>query len=72
MQKTRDELMARREELVKRLDAIRADLGRGLEADAEEQALQLENLEVLQEINRLAESELAGIDSELAALPGKE
>lgn len=69
MKKTRDDLLARRQELVKRLDAIRADLGRGLDADAEEQALQLENLEVLQEILRLAETELAGIDKELAELP---
>lgn len=68
MKKTRDDLLARKEELIQRLDAIRADLGRGLEADAEEQALQLENLEVLQEIRRLAETELAAIDTELAGL----
>jgi len=71
MNKTRDDLLARRKELIQRLDAIRADLGRGLEADAGEQALQLENLEVLQEIGRLAETELASIDSELAKLPRK-
>jgi hypothetical protein len=69
MKKTRNELLARREELIKRLDAIRADLGRGLDADSEEQAIQLENLEVLQEISRLAETELASIDAELAGLP---
>jgi RNA polymerase-binding transcription factor DksA len=68
MNKTRDDLLARREELIKRIDAIRADLGRGLEADAEEQAVQLENFEVLQEIRRLAEAELASIDAELAKL----
>ncbi len=71
MEKTRDELMARRKELVDRLDAIRADLQRGLDADAEEQALQLENLEVLQEIHRLAETELKAIDEQLARLPKK-
>ena len=71
MKKTREELLIRREELIKRLDAIRSDLGRGLEADAEEQAIQLENLEVLQEIGRLAETELTTIDSELAGLTGK-
>lgn len=69
MNKTRDELLARRKELVDRLDAIRADLARGLDQDAEEQALQLENMEVLQEIRRLAEDELAAIDAELAELP---
>ena len=71
MKKTHEELLARREELIKRLDAIRADLGRGLDADAEEQALQLENFEVLQEINRLAETELAAVDAELAELRRK-
>ena len=69
MKRTSKDLLARREELVKRLNSIRADLGRGLEADAEEQAIQLENLEVLQEIARLAETELAAIDAELAELP---
>ena len=39
MKSTRESLLARREALVKRLEAIRADLGRGLEADAEEQAM---------------------------------
>jgi hypothetical protein len=69
MNSKRENLLVRREELVKRLDAIRADLGRGLEADAGEQAIQLENLEVLQEIRRLAEAELAEIDASLASLP---
>ena len=67
-QQTTERLMARRTELQQRLQAIRADLARGLAADSEEQALQLENLEVLQEINRLAEQELAEIESKLAAL----
>jgi len=71
MNKTRNDLLARKEELIKRLDAIRADLERGLEADAEEQALQLENLEVLQEISRLAEAELSAINAELAKVPRK-
>jgi RNA polymerase-binding transcription factor DksA len=71
MNKTRNDLLARKEELIKRLDAVRADLERGLEADAEEQALQLENLEVLQEISRLAEAELAAVNAELARLPPK-
>ena len=71
MKKTREELLARRKELIERLGAIRADLGRGLDADSEEQAIQLENLEVLQEIGRLAETELTAIDKELAGLPGE-
>ncbi|HET6564605.1 MAG TPA: hypothetical protein VFG52_04260 [Xanthomonadales bacterium] len=68
MDKKREELLLRRQELVNRLDAIRADLERGLDADSQEQALQLENMEVLQEIRRLAEVELADIDAELARL----
>lgn len=70
MKKTHEELLARKEELIERLDAIRLDLGRGLDADSGEQALQLENLEVLQEIRRLAETELAAIDKQLSELPG--
>ncbi|MEJ8567536.1 hypothetical protein [Elongatibacter sediminis] len=60
------QLLDRRDELLKRLKAIRADLAGGLAADSEEQAIQLENLEVLQEIQRLAEKELRSIEEELA------
>jgi hypothetical protein len=69
MKKTREELLARKAELINRLESIRADLGHGLDADAEEQAQQLENMDVLQEINRLAEAELTSINAELAKLP---
>jgi len=68
MSQSREKLMQRKAELQNRLQAIRADLGRGLVADSKEQAIQLENLEVLQEINRLAEVELAQVEKELAAL----
>jgi hypothetical protein len=68
MSQSREKLMQRKAELQNRLQAIRADLGRGLAADSKEQAIQLENLEVLQEINRLAEVELAQVEKELAAL----
>ena len=60
-------LQQRRDELTQRLAAIRRDLGRGLEPDLEEQAIQLENLEVLQEIERVASEELRDIDRKLAA-----
>ena len=66
MEQTRQQLLIRKTELEKRLQAIRDDLQRGLAADSEEQAMQLENLEVLQEINRLAELELAEIQQALA------
>jgi RNA polymerase-binding transcription factor DksA len=61
-------LEARRDELNGRIKAIHRDLGRGLEKDYEEQAIQLENLEVLQEIARVAEAELRKIELELARL----
>lgn len=61
-------LESRRAELVGRLEAIQRDLGSGLDKDFEEQAIQLENLEVLQEIYRLAQQEIRDIDRQLAAL----
>ena len=64
-------LEARRDELRNRIKAIHQDLGRGLEKDFEEQAIQLENLEVLQEIARVAEVELRQIESRLAHLRGR-
>lgn len=63
-----EQLEARRDELEYRLQAIRADYGRGLDRDSEEQALQLENMEVLQEISRVAEEELSQINKKLAKL----
>lgn len=68
MPKDREQLLARRAELQERMQAIRADLERGLDADPEEQALELENMEVLQEIHRVAEQELKEIEKELAGL----
>jgi len=64
-------LEQRRQELRKRLEAIHRDLGRGLEKDYEEQSIQLENLEVLQEIARVAKAELHEVELELAELKGK-
>lgn len=63
-----DTLKARQTELEKRLEAIRKDMAGGLDADSEEQAIQLENYEVLREIARLAEQELAGIKKKLSNL----
>jgi len=67
MARTQEQLLARKEELVQRLKAIRNDLARGLAADSKEQALQLENMEVIQEIHRLADEELRAVEKELAA-----
>lgn len=68
MEKSIEALMARRDELRDRIGAIHRDIGSGLEKDYEEQAIQLENLEVLQEIVRVAESELRDVEIELARL----
>lgn len=63
-----NQLERRRQELARRIDAIHKDLRHGLEKDYEEQSIQLENLEVLQEIARVAELELKAVDLELARL----
>ena len=67
MARTHEQLLSRKEELLQRLKAIRTDLSGGLAADSEEQALQLENMAVLQEIHRLANEELRAIELELKA-----
>ncbi|NNL95483.1 MAG: hypothetical protein HKO64_07650 [Xanthomonadales bacterium] len=69
MKSDRSSLLARREALVKRLEAIKRDLGSGLDKDYEEQAIQLENLEVLQEIHRVTEAEINDIDRQLLEDP---
>jgi hypothetical protein len=68
MDKTREELTQSRDEMLKRLEAIRADIGKGLDADSKEQAIQLENLDVLREISRITEEELRKINLQLSAL----
>ena len=72
MSQSREALLQRKKELIARLEAIRADLGRGLAADSEEQAIQLENLEVLQEIQRLADEELKQLEKDLESLNSKD
>ena len=59
------ELSIKREELLKRLDAIKKEYGNGLSADSEEQALQLENAEVLAEISRITNEELQKVTTAL-------
>lgn len=68
MKRSRQELLVRKNELLKRLAAIRGDLASGLASDSEEQALELQNFEVLQEIERLAHKELMAIEEELFQL----
>lgn len=64
----KEALIARRDALRSRLDAIRKDIGRGLDRDSSEQAIELENAEVLDEIARVAQVELEEIEEKLAKL----
>jgi hypothetical protein len=68
MERSLEELLARRDELRGRIKAIHRDLARGIGQDYEEQAIKLENLEVLQEIARVAEKELHEVEVTLADL----
>ena len=68
MDMTLEALTEKRDELMKRLADIRRDLRSGLDADSKEQAIELENMEVLQEIHRLADEELQNIEQQLAEL----
>lgn len=60
-----EKLLERREALRERLAAIRADHARGLDRDSSERAVELENAEVLNEIARVAEVELASVEERI-------
>jgi len=64
----KEELLKKRKELMDRVDAIRADYRRGLDADSEERAVQLENRDTLQEIERVSLEEIARIDEKLRSM----
>jgi hypothetical protein len=68
MKKTREELIQSRDELMKRLEAIGKDLRGGLDADSKEQAIQLENMQVLEEIARVTQENLQQLNKQIAAL----
>lgn len=59
-------LLARRDELRARIEAIENDYRQGLDADSEEQAQQLENAEVQAGIGKAAADELEEIEKKLA------
>jgi RNA polymerase-binding transcription factor DksA len=61
-------LLARREALRARLEAIKQDIRQGLESDSEERATQLANAEVLEAIARSAAEELERVELRLARL----
>lgn len=68
MSDTKAALLKRRDELRNKLQAIERDYRQGLEADSEEQAIQLENAEVLTGIAKATADELRRIEDQLAAL----
>ncbi|MEX2525017.1 MAG: hypothetical protein WD750_08670 [Gammaproteobacteria bacterium] len=63
-------LIEKRDELLDRLERIRADLESGLETDMEDQAIQLENRDTLMEIARVTEEELERVLKDLEAAGG--
>ena len=65
---TRDELLKKQQELIERITAIKKDFEKGLDRDLEEQALQLENYEVLQRLLEQAEIELEKIEKQLSKM----
>jgi DnaK suppressor protein len=66
---TRAQLLAKRAELQERLEAIKRDYAGGLDRDMDEQAVQLENAEVLEELSHEALEELNAIEKKLGSLP---
>jgi RNA polymerase-binding transcription factor DksA len=65
-QTEREALLAKRDELRARLNAIEKDYRQGLAADSEEQAVELENAEVLEAIAKSTAEELQRIEARLA------
>jgi len=61
----RNSLFRRKDELQERLEKIRVDIGRGLDKDSSERAVELENAEVLNEIARVTEEELQIVERKL-------
>lgn len=62
---TREALQRQRAELLERIDAIKRDYASGLDKDLEEQAIQLENAEVLEALLKQAYDELEEIERKL-------
>lgn len=65
-QDDRAKLMAKRDELMARLESIKADYNRGLSADSGERAIELENAEVLEGILQSTVEEIDRIEQLLA------
>ena len=59
-------LIEKRDELRARLEAIEKDYKRGLDADPEEQSIELENAEVLDAIAKSTAEELELVEQQIA------
>ena len=62
------ELHKKKDALRQRIEAIEADYKTGLSADSEEQAVQLENAEVLEGIAKAAAEELSQVEDRISQL----
>jgi len=58
----RAEWIAKRDKLRARLEKIKTDFSTRLDTDSTERAVELENVEVLNEIQRVTEEELAKVE----------
>ena len=61
----KETLLTKKKELEERLERIKRDIGHKLSADSEERATELENRDVILEIARVTEEELASVNAEL-------
>lgn len=68
MSDTKQDLIEKRDELRTRLESIEKDYRQGLDADSEEQAVQLQNAEVLEGIAKSTAEELQRIEEQLTKL----
>ena len=64
----KEQLIEKRNELRTRLESIERDYRQGLDSDSEEQAVQLQNADVLDAIARSTAEELQRIEERLAEL----
>ena len=67
-QTEKEQLIEKRNELRARIESIEKDYRQGLDSDSEEQAVQLQNADVLEAIAKSAAEELQRIEERLAVL----
>ena len=65
---TKEELLEKRKQLQERIAKIRKDYSGGLDRDSSEQAIELENAEVLEGLLKSAMEELKRVDHQLESL----